>query len=127
MSLDGQALAERIAELADDKKGDRIQIFNMEGISILADYYVLVSGQTTVKTKAIASHIEDELEKQGEKTYGKEGQSEGTWLLLDYGNVIVHVMREPEREHYMLERLWAHAPNHLYVSPEADKAESTPA
>lgn len=118
MSIEGMELARRIAEMADAKKGDRIHIFNVEGISILTDAFVLVSGQTTVKTKAIAGHIEDELTKLGIEAYGREGQSEGTWLLLDYGSVIVHVMREAEREHYMLERLWAHAPNERYVSPE---------
>lgn len=127
MTLEGKELAQRIAELADAKKGDQIMVFDMEGLSILADHFVLASGQTSVKAKAIASHIEDELGKLGLEPHGREGQSEGTWLLLDYGTVIVHVMREVEREHYMLERLWAHAPHRTYVSPEEAASQAASA
>ena len=104
---DGRALVESAAAKADDKKADDIKIFDMQGISMLADYYLLCSGQTTIKVKAVAQHVEEELTKAGHKLYGSEGLSDGLWVLLDFGTVIVHVMRTQEREFYNLERLWS--------------------
>jgi ribosome-associated protein len=76
-------------------------------VSQLADYYLVCSGQTSVKVRAIAQHIEEELTNAGHRTYGIEGMSDGLWVLLDFGTAIVHVMREQEREFYNLERLWS--------------------
>lgn len=105
---DGRALVEFAAEKADDKKADQIKIFDVEGISLLADYFLLCSGQTSIKVRAIAQHVEEELTNAGHKLYGMEGMSDGLWVLLDFGTVIVHIMREQEREFYNLERLWSH-------------------
>lgn len=105
--IEGRELVEAAAAKADEKKGDDIKIFDMQGISMLADYYVLCSGQTTVKVKAIAQFVEEELTNAGHKLYGSEGLSDGLWVLLDFGTVIVHVMRTQEREFYNLERLWS--------------------
>lgn len=104
---DGRALVEAAAAKADEKKGDEIKIFDVQGVSVLADYYVLASGQTSIKVRAIAQHVEEELTKAGHKLYGAEGMSDGLWVLLDFGTVIVHVMRTQEREFYNLERLWS--------------------
>lgn len=104
---DGRALVEFAAAKADEKKGDDIRIIDVEGISLLADYYMLCSGQTSIKVRAIAQFVEDELTKAGYKLYGSEGMSDGLWVLLDFGTVIVHVMRTQEREFYNLERLWS--------------------
>lgn len=106
---EGRALVELAAKLADEKKGDEIKIFDVEGVSLLADFYLLCSGQTSIKVKAIAQFIEEELTKAGHTLYGSEGMSDGLWVLLDFGTVIVHVMRTQEREFYNLERLWSQA------------------
>ena len=103
---DGRALVEVAAAKADEKKGDEIKIFDVQDVSVLADYYLLCSGQTSIKVRAIAQHIEKELTNAGHKLYGQEGMSDGLWVLLDFGTVIVHVMRTQEREFYNLERLW---------------------
>ncbi len=104
---EGREIATLAAEKADDKKADDIKIFDVQGISQLADYLVLCSGQTSIKVRAIAQNVEDELTKAGHKLYGMEGMSDGLWVLLDFGTTIVHVMREQEREFYNLERLWS--------------------
>lgn len=104
---DGRALVEAAAAKADEKKGDDIKIFDVQGVSVLADYYLLCSGQTSIKVRAIAQFVEEELTKAGHKLYGAEGMSDGLWVLLDFGTVIVHVMRTQEREFYNLERLWS--------------------
>ncbi|MDB5100007.1 MAG: ribosome silencing factor [Cyanobacteria bacterium RYN_339] len=103
---DGRALVELAASKADDKKGDEIMIFDVQGVSTLADFYLLCSGQTNIKVRAVAQFIEEELTNAGHKLYGMEGMADGLWVLLDFGTVIVHIMRTQEREFYNLERLW---------------------
>ncbi|HEY9722978.1 MAG TPA: ribosome silencing factor [Oscillatoriaceae cyanobacterium] len=102
-----RAIVEMAAAKADDKKADQIKILDVEGISMLADYFLVCSGQTSIKVRAIAQFVEEELTNAGHKLYGMEGLADGVWVLLDFGTVIVHVMREKEREFYNLERLWA--------------------
>lgn len=100
-------LVTQAAEKADEKKADQLKIFDMQGISLLADYFLLGSGQSAIKVRAIAQHVEHELTQAGFKLYGSEGMSDGLWVLLDFGTVIIHIMREQEREFYNLERLWS--------------------
>ncbi len=107
--VDSRALVELAANKADDKKADDIKIFDLQGVSLMADYILLGSGQTTVKVKAIAQYIEEELTDAGYKLQGSEGWAEAVWILLDFGTLVVHVMRDKEREYYNLERLWSQA------------------
>ena len=117
-----RALVEMAANKADDKKADDIKIFDLQGISLLADYILLCSGQTTVKVKAIAQHVEEELTKAGHVLHGSEGWSEGVWVLLDFGTLIVHVMRDQEREYYNLERLWSTSSVETWAPAETESA-----
>ena len=105
--IEGRELVQLIAEKADEKKAGDIKILDMEGVSLLADYMIVCSGNTAIQVRAIAQHINEELKKLDQKIYGLEGMSEGHWVLLDFGTVIVHVMRAEEREFYNLERLWS--------------------
>ena len=114
---DGRSLVEAAAAKADEKKADDIRILDVEGISSLADFYMLCSGQTTIKVRAIAQFVEEELTNAGHKLYGAEGMSDGLWVLLDFGTVIVHVMRTQEREFYNLERLWSQGRNEAWAPP----------
>lgn len=116
---DSRALVELAAEKADDKKADEIKILDVRGVSLLADYFLLCSGQTTVKVRAIAQNVEEELTNAGHKLYGMEGLQDGLWVLMDFGTVIVHVMREQEREFYNLERLWSSSNVETYHSSQA--------
>lgn len=109
--LDSLTLIEMAANKADDKKADDIKLFDLNGISLIADRVLLCSGQTTVKVRAVAQHVEEELTKAGYTLYGSEGWSDSVWVLLDFGTVIVHVLRTQEREFYNLERLWSQAPS----------------
>lgn len=102
-------IAYDIANAASNKKAKDIRILNVEGLSSIADYFVICSGTSTTQVKAIADEIEEKLEEEGIYVKHKEGQQFGRWILLDYGNVIVHVFHEEEREFYSVERLWADA------------------
>lgn len=116
-------IVELAAAKADEKKADDITIFHLEGQSTVADWTLVCSGQTNVKVRAIADFVDNELMKAGLTRYGVEGLQDGLWILLDYGTVIIHVLRQEEREFYNLERLWGQLPSEKYAPPEtAEKA-----
>jgi ribosome-associated protein len=104
------ALARRIVDLASDKKASDIVLLEIGGLTTLADYFVIASGQSERQLGAIVDGIAEALRDEGIKPIGREGSSNAHWLLIDYGSVIVHVMAPPERDFYQLERLWADAP-----------------
>lgn len=107
-------LAQKLAIVADDKKGTDIVILNMQGLSFMTDYFVIVSADNPILVKAIADYAEDELAKEDIWPAHKEGYGEGKWILLDYGDVVLHVFLEKEREFYNLEQLWADAPSEAF-------------
>jgi ribosome-associated protein len=85
-------------------------ILEVANLSSFTDYFLICSGNSDRQVQAIASHIEEKMSKQGIRPLGLEGKREGRWILLDYGDVIVHVFYQPAREFYDLERLWSEAP-----------------
>lgn len=98
------------AEAADDRKGGDILVLDVAEVSYLADYFVIVTGFSKVQVRAIAQSIQEKLETQLQRVPRQiEGQAEGSWVLLDYGDVIVHILMSQEREFYNLEAFWGHA------------------
>jgi ribosome-associated protein len=104
-----QEMARVAAEAAKNKKALNIVVLDISKISILADYFVVCSGNSTTQVKAIADEIEKKMEKAGFTLDHIEGYKEEKWILLDYKDVIVHVFHAQEREFYNLERLWGDA------------------
>lgn len=102
-------LVNQIKEAIEDKKGREIVVLDIQSVSLIADYFILASGNSAIQVKAIAENIEENLEKGSIRVLRKEGLNEGKWVLLDYGDVIVHVFQEEERRFYNLERLWGDA------------------
>ena len=111
MTMQPKELAEKIAKIADDKKGKDILLLNMEGISYMTDYFVIASASNTTLVRAIADAIEDKLAEQQVFCSHKEGYNDGRWVLMDFGDAVVHVFLEEERNFYNLEQLWADAPS----------------
>lgn len=108
-ALDSAALAHLAAEACDDRKAVDIRLIRVEEVSSLADWFVIASGLSDVQVRAIARSVEDRLQSEaGRLPLRKEGQTEGRWLLLDYGEVIVHVLTPTERTYYDLEAFWGH-------------------
>ena len=103
------AIARRVVELASDKKAADIVLLDIRGLTTVADYFVICSGQSERQLGAIADGIVEGLRDEGTRPIGREGSANAHWLLLDFGSVIVHVMAPPERDFYQLERLWADA------------------
>ena len=94
-------------EAALEKKGADFLTLDVSGRTILADAFVLVSGRSKIQTRAIADAVAESVEKSGRKVGRVEGHADGGWILIDLGNVIVHVFTPEERAFYNLERLWA--------------------
>ncbi len=99
-----------IYDAIDDKIGQDISIIKIGDMSSLCDYFVIATAGSQRQVKAITDNVEDELTKLGIEPRGKEGHGAQNWILLDYGDVMVHVFDEESREYYKLEKLWADAP-----------------
>ena len=104
------ALAQAIATAADDRKGADIRILKVVEVSYLADYFVIVTGFSAAQVRAISSSmLETAAVNFDRRPLRIEGQTEGSWILQDYGEVIAHVFMPDEREYYGLEAFWGHA------------------
>jgi len=97
----------KIASLAiDDKKGMNIKIIDISKISVLADYFIIASGSNRNQVQAIADNVQEELGKAGHECKQVEGYQTANWILLDYGDIIIHVFSDEDRLFYDLERIW---------------------
>ncbi|MBM5824152.1 MAG: ribosome silencing factor [Cyanobacteria bacterium M_surface_10_m2_119] len=111
-----EAMARLAAEACDDRKAVDIRLIRVDEVSSLADWFVICSGLSDVQVRAIARSVEDKLEIELDRLpLRREGQSEGRWVLLDYGEVIVHVLTPSEREYYDLESFWGHGEQVRYL------------
>lgn len=107
--ITSQSIAYFISNAASNKKARDVRILNVMHLSPIADYFVVCSGNSTVQVKAIADEIENKMSEKGCELKHKEGYSSARWILLDYGDVIVHVFHNEDRDFYDIERLWADA------------------
>lgn len=103
-------LSRQIAAICLDKKALDVSILDVRGMTSYADYLVLASGESDRQVTAIAEGIDEKLKAQGVRPLGSEGRETGTWVLLDYGEVVVHLFLTDVRASYDLDGLWADAP-----------------
>ncbi|MCI7238356.1 MAG: ribosome silencing factor [Anaerococcus sp.] len=96
---------ERILKTLDDKLAIDIKTIELDNSSV-ADTFIIASGGSINQTRALADYVEEDLEKEGYKVFSKEGLREGEWILLDVGDVIVHIFTQKQREFYDLDNLW---------------------
>ncbi len=113
---DSRRTAIAAARAALEKKAEEVVVLDLTGVSGYTDFLVIGSGTSDRQIEAIADSVERELKAQGHRVVGSEGQRGGRWVLLDFGDVVVHVFHQEERAHYDLEGLWADAPR-LEVTP----------
>ena len=110
MTIDPRVLADLAIKVAGDKKAYDIKVLDISKISVIADFFILCSGRSSVNVQAIAGGIIDKIKDDfNGLSPRKEGVREGRWILLDYGDVVIHVFQEEERQYYNLERLWSDA------------------
>ena len=98
------------AQAASDKLADTIMAFDVSEQLVITDAFVLCSAPNDRQVRAIVDEIEDQLRTLGAKPVRREGERDGRWVLLDYGDIVVHVQHEEERSFYALERLWRDCP-----------------
>ena len=105
-----RALLRTAALAADSKQAQDLVALDVSGPLPLTDIFMLATGTSERNVLAIAGEVEDQLNDAGTKTLRREGRSEGRWVLLDFGDLIVHVFHEEDRMYYSLERLWRDCP-----------------
>jgi ribosome-associated protein len=108
--IDSKKLASVIARFLDDKLGKDIAILNIGHVSSLADYFVIVTGDSTPQVKALMETVKENIKKVFNRLpLRAENDAKNRWNLLDYGDVVVHILHKDERETYAIEKFWSHA------------------
>ena len=97
------------AKAAEEKKGEKVLLLDVSKLTVVADYFLIISAKSAPQIQALANHIEERLTKSDYQMISKEGFVDSNWIVLDFGNLVVHIMHEREREYYKLERFWGNA------------------
>lgn len=105
MSLD---IVKKIVKALDDKKGNDIKVIKIDELTVVADYFVIVTGNSNTHIRALADEVEYQLEQSGLKPDHVEGRATG-WVIIEYSGVVAHIFTEEARDYYNLERLWEDA------------------
>lgn len=104
--MESQQLMQRIVTTLDQHKASDIQVIGVSQVTSITDYFVIAEGNSSTQVKALTDYVEDALSKEEITPFRKEGYHSSTWILMDYGSVIVHVFQRDTRQYYDLERLW---------------------
>lgn len=112
---------ELICEALSNKKGVLIKVLDVKDLTSIADYFIISSVMNKKQAQASADEAEEKLEEAGIKVIRKEGYREGNWILMDFGDVIVHIFTDEERQHYDFDSLWKDAPSEDYSQNKNDK------
>ena len=118
--------ARACARIADDNRGKDIVLLDLRQTTPLVDFFVIVTAISRRQGNAIASEIDQAMKKQGEAKLGLEGSEEGHWILIDYGDFVVHIFSPEDRLYYSLEEIWGDAPQLDWhgLAPETTRADS---
>ena len=109
--MDEKELVKNITNILENKKASNIRIIDLEGLSSLADYFVVCSGRSTTQVKALVDYLDEEMEKLGVLMMRQEGKQEGRWAVADFGDVIVHIFHDETRQTYQFDELWDNGNN----------------
>ena len=124
--MDSKKLALLCRELAENRKAENVVVLDVTEVSSITDYFVIATGTSEPHLRAIVGEITDKLRDDYDlKPKSHDGTLQTSWIVLDYFDVIVHVMRADVREHYKLEDLWGDAPQVKAKKPRARKAKAT--
>ena len=115
------ALHQMVLTSLDDDLAQNIVTINLSGKSALADHMVVATGRSKRHVSALADHLLRKLKENGEKNIRTEGQNTGDWVLVDAGDVVVHIFREEVREFYGIEKMWATEAEAQAYNPDAEK------
>lgn len=113
-------LNQLIVNALEDVKGQKITQLDVTALTDVMDWLVIVNGTSNRHVKSLAGNLVETLKPQGHRPIGVEGLEEGEWVLVDYGDTVVHVMLPEMREFYELEKLWSKVPSHRQDNPSTD-------
>ncbi len=105
--MESKKIKDIAVEILESKKAINISVIDISGISVLANYFIICSGTSITHIRALADEVLEKMKDNGYYNNHKEGYNTARWILLDYGEVVVHIFHEDEREFYNLERLWS--------------------
>ncbi|WP_172189873.1 ribosome silencing factor [Lentilactobacillus kribbianus] len=108
--MDTKNIAKIAVQAADSKRGEDIVVLDMEPVSLMADYFVIIDANSNRQVKAIADEVSDQLAENNVEVYQVSGRDKADWILIDAGEVIIHVFQKETREFYNIEKLWSDAP-----------------
>ena len=106
-TLDVRAALREVVSAAQDRKAIDLKVLNVDEVSDFTEYFLICSGSSERQVKAIGEAVEEKLRRDGVRPLGIEGLRQGSWILIDYGEFVVHIFDDETRSHYGLERLWA--------------------
>lgn len=98
------------------KKAEDVRVINVSDMTIIADYFILASGRSDVHVRSLCDEIQKFMFESGMRHIRLEGYREGRWIVLDYGDVLIHIFHKREREFYGLERLWTDGDNYMEIT-----------
>lgn len=102
----GREMARIACTALEEKKGEDIKVIDISGVSVIADYFIIANGTNVSQVKALVDNVEECLHKSGYELKQREGYGTGNWVLLDFGDIIVHIFDKENRLFYNLERIW---------------------
>lgn len=109
--FDSFKLTEKIVNVLDDKKAENVTTIKIGKVSIIADNFIICTGNSSSHVKALVDAVEKKLKDEGERALNISGYSSAKWVLMDYGSVFVHIFDPESREFYNIERLWSDGDN----------------
>ncbi|MGN1041986.1 MAG: ribosome silencing factor [Christensenellales bacterium] len=113
--MTSQEIKDTIIDLLKEKKAADITVIDVEGQTSVTDYFVIATGRSTTQVKALTDFLDEKGEEKGLTAYRRDGVREGRWVVVDYGQVIVHIFNDAMRDFYNLEKLWGNANNTVHI------------
>ena len=110
-----------IANILHEKKAQNIVALNVKELTIITDCMLIATGRSTIQVRTLADEVEERLTEMGIRPARKEGHQEGRWIVLDYGEVLVHIFHMEEREFYRLDKLWELGQNRIQLPFDAEQ------
>lgn len=108
--MESKEILEIAVKVAENKRAEDLTALDMTKVSLMADYFLIMEANSSRQIQAIADEITDQMAANGVKMRDVEGKNEANWILIDLGDVVVHVFQKEQRSHYNLEKLWSDAP-----------------
>lgn len=111
--MESNKMLEKAVGVLEDKKARDIEVIDISGVSTLADFFVICNGTSITHIKTLADELEQKMAEAGYRYHHKEGYGSARWILMDFGEIVVHIFHEEDRSFYNLERLWSDGKSRL--------------